>query len=104
MVSTVTSRVSTVTTTVTSSAAVSGGEIAGFGLMTMLTLVTFLSLKEVTASGDNLVLCRLSHIANTAVVPLLFALVATVGYPGSNRPVMSTVDHNYRGARHGGVV
>ncbi|MEE9202068.1 MAG: hypothetical protein V3U31_02595 [Dehalococcoidia bacterium] len=78
MVSTVTTSVSTITTTTTSAVGVSGGEVAVFGLMAMLTLVVFLSFKEVTSSGGNLVLHRLSRIANTAVVPLLFALAATV--------------------------
>lgn len=78
MVSTVTTSVSTISTTTTSSLAVGGDEMVAFGLMAMLTLVVFLGYKEVTSSGDSLVMRRLSRIANTAVVPLLFALVATV--------------------------
>lgn len=78
MVSTVTISVSTISTTTTSSLAVGGGEMAAFGLMAMLTLAIFLGYKEVTSSGDSLVMRRLSRIANTAVVPLLFALAATV--------------------------
>jgi len=77
MVSTVTASVTSVITTATS-ATVTGGEVAAFGFMAALTLVVFLGFKEVTASGGNLLLRRLSRTADTAVVPLIFALAATV--------------------------
>ena len=77
MVSTVTTSVTSVTTSITS-AAMTGGEIVGFSLMAAMTLVVFLSFQEITASGSNLFLQRLSRTANTAVLPLLFAVAATV--------------------------
>ena len=55
-----------------------GGEVAIFALLAAFTLVVFLGFQEITASGSNLLLQRLSRTANTAVLPLLFALAATV--------------------------
>lgn len=82
MVSTVTTSVTSVTTvtstTTTTSAGVTTGDVAVFGLMAALTLVILLSFQEVMATGDNLLVRRLCRTANTAVVPLLFALAATV--------------------------
>lgn len=81
MVSTVTTTTITIVTSVTNVTTTSAAvvsEIAAFGLMAALTLIVFLSFQEITANGNNLLLRRLSRTANTAVVPLLFALAVTV--------------------------
>ncbi len=62
----------------TTSAVVMGSEIAAIGLVSALTLVVYLSFREITAGGDNLLLGRMSRTANTAIVPLLFAFAVTV--------------------------
>jgi hypothetical protein len=78
LVSTVTTSVSSITTISVSSVGVGGGEIAVFGFMTMLTLIAFLCFQEVVSKGKHLAVRRLCRMSNTAVVPLLFALAATV--------------------------